>query len=82
MQPFGLATWLWGTIFIDRVNKKEAQQQVNKTAEIINRRKVRNNYKKNSDDAFDLDQSEILFWKYSFLEIPSDILILISLCTE
>ncbi|XP_023314543.1 1-acyl-sn-glycerol-3-phosphate acyltransferase beta isoform X1 [Trichogramma pretiosum] len=38
---FGLASWLWGTIFIDRNNKKEAQSTVNSTAEIIKKRKAR-----------------------------------------
>ncbi|KAJ8933480.1 hypothetical protein NQ314_013978, partial [Rhamnusium bicolor] len=40
MQPFGLASWLWGTIFIDRVNAKGAKSAVNKTGEIIRNRKV------------------------------------------
>ncbi|OXU21976.1 hypothetical protein TSAR_014706 [Trichomalopsis sarcophagae] len=38
---FGLASWLWGTIFIDRVKKEEAQSTVNSTAEIIKRRKAK-----------------------------------------
>lgn len=37
---FGLASWLWGTIFIDRVNGKEAQNAINSTTEIIKKRKV------------------------------------------
>ncbi|XP_060523906.1 1-acyl-sn-glycerol-3-phosphate acyltransferase alpha [Cylas formicarius] len=41
LQPFGLASWLWGTIFIDRVNAKDAQGRVNQTAEIIRKRKAR-----------------------------------------
>ncbi|XP_003704528.2 1-acyl-sn-glycerol-3-phosphate acyltransferase beta-like isoform X2 [Megachile rotundata] len=32
---FGLASWLWGTIFIDRKNSKEAQKGINSTAERI-----------------------------------------------
>jgi 1-acyl-sn-glycerol-3-phosphate acyltransferase len=39
---FGLASWLWGTIFIDRVKKEEAQQTVNSTAKIIQERKANN----------------------------------------
>ncbi|XP_058801737.1 1-acyl-sn-glycerol-3-phosphate acyltransferase beta [Phymastichus coffea] len=38
---FGLASWLWGTIFIDRVKKQEAQETVNSTAEIIRERKAK-----------------------------------------
>ncbi|XP_056637166.1 1-acyl-sn-glycerol-3-phosphate acyltransferase alpha-like [Diorhabda sublineata] len=41
IQPFGLASWLWGTIFINRVNAKDAQSTVNQTGEIIRRRKAR-----------------------------------------
>jgi lysophosphatidate acyltransferase len=33
--PFGLASWLWGTIFIDRLNVKSAQNTINKTGEVI-----------------------------------------------
>ena len=40
-QPFGSAAWLWGTIFIDRVKKENAQAAVNKTGETIRSRKVR-----------------------------------------
>lgn len=40
-QPFGLAAWLWGTIFIDRVRKEDAQAAVNKTGETIRTRKAR-----------------------------------------
>lgn len=43
--PFGLASWLWGTIFIDRLNKESAQKTINKTGETINQRQVINVYK-------------------------------------
>lgn len=33
--PFGLACWLWGTIFIDRLNVEKAQKTINSTADII-----------------------------------------------
>lgn len=42
LGTFGLASWLWGTIFIDRGNVQDAQQKINSTAEIINKRKVKN----------------------------------------
>ncbi|GAB1861077.1 1-acyl-sn-glycerol-3-phosphate acyltransferase [Camponotus japonicus] len=35
LGPFGLATWLWGTVFIDRKNVEEAQRIINATAESI-----------------------------------------------
>ncbi|XP_011500364.1 PREDICTED: 1-acyl-sn-glycerol-3-phosphate acyltransferase alpha [Ceratosolen solmsi marchali] len=38
---FGLASWLWGTIFIDRVKKEEAQRTVNSTATIIQQRQAK-----------------------------------------
>jgi lysophosphatidate acyltransferase len=38
--PFGLASWLWGTIFIDRLNGEKAQQTINKTGETIRDKKV------------------------------------------
>ncbi|XP_018320801.2 1-acyl-sn-glycerol-3-phosphate acyltransferase alpha isoform X2 [Agrilus planipennis] len=41
LWPFGLATWLWGTIFIDRYNPERAQDAVNKTGETIRKRKAR-----------------------------------------
>lgn len=40
LQPFGLASWLWGTIFIDRVDPKKAQEAVNSTGETIRKQKV------------------------------------------
>ncbi|KAJ8979052.1 hypothetical protein NQ317_010303 [Molorchus minor] len=41
LQPFGLASWLWGTIFIDRVNAKDSQNAINKTGETIRSRESR-----------------------------------------
>lgn len=41
LWPFGLACWLWGTIFIDRVNAEEAQQKLNSTEQAIKHRKAR-----------------------------------------
>lgn len=38
--PFGLACWLWGTIFIDRVNAEEAQQKINSTEHAIKNNNV------------------------------------------
>lgn len=40
MGTFGLASWLWGTIFIDRAKGKESQETINATANIIKKRKV------------------------------------------
>lgn len=40
LQPFGLASWLWGTIFINRVDKRGAQEAVNSTGRTIRERKV------------------------------------------
>ncbi|XP_066140922.1 1-acyl-sn-glycerol-3-phosphate acyltransferase alpha [Euwallacea fornicatus] len=40
IQPFGLASWLWGTIFINR-GSKNAQEAVNETGAIIKQRKAR-----------------------------------------
>ncbi|VVC36829.1 Hypothetical protein CINCED_3A000712 [Cinara cedri] len=39
--PFGLASWLWGTIFIDRLNVASAQSTINKTGQAILQRKAR-----------------------------------------
>lgn len=41
--PFGLAAWLWGTIFIDRLNPEKAQDTINKTGKYIRDNKVGNN---------------------------------------
>lgn len=38
--PFGLAAYLWGTIFIDRLNPDKAKETINKTGDIIQQRKV------------------------------------------
>ncbi|XP_014482674.1 PREDICTED: 1-acyl-sn-glycerol-3-phosphate acyltransferase alpha-like [Dinoponera quadriceps] len=35
LGPFGLACWLWGTVFIDRGNVEESRQIINDTAESI-----------------------------------------------
>lgn len=43
LWPFGLATWLWGTVFIDRKRQAQAQETVNKTVEAIKTRKVKIN---------------------------------------
>lgn len=39
--PFGLASWLWGTIFIDRLNVESAQKTINKTGETIREKQVK-----------------------------------------
>ncbi|XP_015599467.1 1-acyl-sn-glycerol-3-phosphate acyltransferase alpha [Cephus cinctus] len=41
LGPFGLASWLWGTIFIDRLNAEKAQNTINSTAEIIKKKKAK-----------------------------------------
>ncbi|KAK9744411.1 Acyltransferase [Popillia japonica] len=41
LWPFGLAAWLWGTIFIDRLNARSAQKSINSTGAIIRDRKAR-----------------------------------------
>lgn len=41
LWPFGLACWLWGTIFIDRLNVEKAQNTINNTGDIIRKNKVR-----------------------------------------
>lgn len=40
LGPFGLATWLWGTVFIDRKNTEESCRIINATAESIRLAKV------------------------------------------
>lgn len=40
LWPFGLAAWLWGTIFIDRLNVEKAQSTINKTGDTIRNNKV------------------------------------------
>ncbi|KAF6211911.1 hypothetical protein GE061_012428 [Apolygus lucorum] len=39
LWPFGLASWLWGTVFINRGRAKDAQETVNQTSKTINTRK-------------------------------------------
>jgi len=39
--PFGLATWLWGTVFIDRMSGPNAQAALNKTSQTINTRRAK-----------------------------------------
>ncbi|XP_066998663.2 1-acyl-sn-glycerol-3-phosphate acyltransferase beta [Anabrus simplex] len=41
LWPFGLAAWLWGTIFIDRLNVEKARSTVASTASIIQNRKAK-----------------------------------------
>lgn len=41
LWPFGLAAYLWGTIFIDRLNPDQARDTVNKTGELIKKRQAR-----------------------------------------
>jgi lysophosphatidate acyltransferase len=40
LWPFGLATWLWGTIFIDRLNNEQAQSTINQTGEQVRNKQV------------------------------------------
>jgi lysophosphatidate acyltransferase len=40
LWPFGLGCWLWGTIFIDRLNVERAQSTINNTGDIIHKNKV------------------------------------------
>ena len=40
LWPFGLAAWLWGTVFINRSNRSGAQAAVNLAASTITSRKV------------------------------------------
>lgn len=35
MWPFGLAVWLWGTIFIDRLNSESAKNTISRVAETV-----------------------------------------------
>lgn len=39
--PFGLACYLWGTLFINRQNKKSAQNAINRESKAINERQVK-----------------------------------------
>lgn len=40
LGPFGLASWLWGSIFIDRFHPDKARASINKTANIIKQGQV------------------------------------------
>lgn len=40
LWPFGLASWLWGTIFIDRLNPERAQSVINSTGQTIKDEKI------------------------------------------
>lgn len=40
MWPFGLAVWLWGTIFIDRLNSESAKNTISRVAETVVSRTV------------------------------------------
>lgn len=39
--PFGLAAWLCGTIFIDRLNREKAKESMNKTVNLIKENKIK-----------------------------------------
>ncbi|XP_073981529.1 1-acyl-sn-glycerol-3-phosphate acyltransferase alpha-like isoform X2 [Rhodnius prolixus] len=41
LWPFGLACWLWGTVFINRMSGKDAQEAINKAALTINGKKAK-----------------------------------------
>lgn len=41
LWPFGLAAWLWGTIYINRVNVEQAQAAINSTADTIKNGKMK-----------------------------------------
>ncbi|KAL0276509.1 UNVERIFIED_CONTAM: hypothetical protein PYX00_004068 [Menopon gallinae] len=41
LGPFGLASWLWGTIFIDRLNPGQAKGTINRTGEIVRMKKAK-----------------------------------------
>ncbi|XP_071454954.1 1-acyl-sn-glycerol-3-phosphate acyltransferase alpha-like [Hetaerina americana] len=41
LWPFGLAAWLWGTIYIDRNNKETSRTAVNSTSIAIKERKAK-----------------------------------------
>ena len=49
LGPFGLASYLWGTIFIDRLNPDKAKDTINKTGKIVQMRKVMKLSMKGSD---------------------------------
>lgn len=39
--PFGFAAYLWGTIFVDRQNRKSALNVINQQSNAINEKKVK-----------------------------------------
>lgn len=39
--PFGLASWLWGTIFINRRNAEEARKTINSTSKYVREAKMK-----------------------------------------
>ncbi|XP_054270184.1 1-acyl-sn-glycerol-3-phosphate acyltransferase alpha-like isoform X2 [Macrosteles quadrilineatus] len=41
LWPFGLAAWLWGTIFIDRLNNEQAQATINQTGEHVRSKQLK-----------------------------------------
>jgi len=41
LWPFGLAAWLWGTIFIDRLNNEQAQATINETGEQVRTKQLK-----------------------------------------
>jgi len=41
LWPFGLGAWLWGTVFIDKLNPVEAQGGLNKAGSHIATKKAR-----------------------------------------
>ncbi|XP_058453578.1 1-acyl-sn-glycerol-3-phosphate acyltransferase alpha-like isoform X2 [Malaya genurostris] len=41
MIPFGTASWLWGTLFIDRNNRKSAKNIINKESKAINEKQAK-----------------------------------------
>lgn len=41
LWPFGLAAWLWGTIYIDRQDRERARSAVNQTSLAIKERKAK-----------------------------------------
>lgn len=43
LVPFGTATWMWGTVFIDR-GAKSAKSVLNKQTEAVKKEKVNKTY--------------------------------------
>lgn len=41
MFPFGLASWLWGTLFIDRKNQNAAKSAINNESKAINEKQAK-----------------------------------------